>query len=245
MKLIVNADDFGLTHGVTCGILDAMDNGIVTSTTMMVNTRGTEEAAQIARSRPKLAVGLHINISLGFPLTDCPSLLRDGSFAKPKVLGDVCGYEEADLDRELNAQYRRFVSLVGRKPSHIDSHLYAHQKYPEVSHAVCRLAQREGLPVRDTDTNQYPKVFFQGNFKVRPGENQPDLKRKLMTLLDEMQSLPVAELMVHPGWADTWLQSNSSYHSQRITEYQVLTDPEIKEHLGIMNVQLISFLDMR
>lgn len=245
MKLIVNADDFGLTHGVTRGILDAMDNGIVTSTTMMVNTRGTEEAAQIARSRSELAVGLHINISLGLPLTDCPSLLRDGSFTKPKVLGNTCGYDEADLDRELNAQYQRFVSLIGRKPSHIDSHLYAHQKYPEVNHAVRRLAQREGLPVRDADTNQYPKVFFQGNFKVSPGETREDLQRKLMTFLEQMQPLPSAELMVHPGLADTWLHNNSSYHSQRIIEYQVLTDPEIKDHLRKMNVQLISFLDMR
>ena len=87
MKLIVNADDFGLTDGVTYGILDAMNNGIVTSTTMMVNTPGTAKAATIARENPELAVGLHINISLGCPLTDGFSLTENGTFLKPSVIG--------------------------------------------------------------------------------------------------------------------------------------------------------------
>ena len=67
MKLIVNADDFGLTSGVTYGIYDAMCRGVVTSTTMMVNTSATLLAAQLAKREPALAVGLHVNISLGGP----------------------------------------------------------------------------------------------------------------------------------------------------------------------------------
>ena len=86
MKLIVNADDFGLTSGVTYGIYDAMCRGVVTSTTMMVNTSATLLAAQLAKREPALAVGLHVNISLGGPLTSCPSLLKNGMFQKPAVL---------------------------------------------------------------------------------------------------------------------------------------------------------------
>lgn len=244
MKLIVNADDFGLTHGVTRGILDAMDHGIVTSTTMMVNTPGTEEAARIVRDRPGLAAGLHINISLGLPLTDCPSLLRDGRFVKPVILGEASGYSEEDLDRELRAQYRRFVSLTGRKPTHIDSHLYAHQKYPEVSRAVCRLAQQEGLPVRDAQTGQFPRVYFQGSFKVKPGQTPADLKKKLTLLLEEMREQPAAELMVHPGWMDDWLRENSSYNTQRAMEHQVLTDPAVIARLEEADVHLVNFQNM-
>ena len=87
MKLIVNADDFGLTDGVTLGILHAMEHGIVTSTTMMVNTPGAQTAADIARRESELAVGLHINISLGSPLTACESLTENGKFQKPSVIG--------------------------------------------------------------------------------------------------------------------------------------------------------------
>lgn len=63
MKLIVNADDFGLTDGVTQGILEAMNKEIVTSTTMMVSTPGTERAAKIARENPNLAIAC-ISISV-------------------------------------------------------------------------------------------------------------------------------------------------------------------------------------
>ena len=97
MKLIVNADDFGLTDGVTYGILDAMKNGIVTSTTMMVNTPGTVKAATIARENPELAVGLHSNISLGCPLTDGASLTENGMFLKPSVIGSDERYDEEEL----------------------------------------------------------------------------------------------------------------------------------------------------
>ena len=83
MKLIVNADDFGLTDGVTFGILSAIERGIVTSTTMMVNMPGTQTAAEIARKAPALAIGLHINISLGNPLTRCESLTENGKLRLP------------------------------------------------------------------------------------------------------------------------------------------------------------------
>ena len=68
-KLIVNADDFGLSKGQNYGIVEACRNGVVTSTTMMVNTSATLLAAQLAKREPALAVGLHVNISLGGPLT--------------------------------------------------------------------------------------------------------------------------------------------------------------------------------
>lgn len=136
MKLIVNADDFGLTSGVTYGIYDAMCRGVVTSTTMMVNTSATLLAAQLAKREPALAVGLHVNISLGGPLTSCPSLLKNGMFRKPAVLGSDEGYDVGELDEELEAQYQCFVTLVGRGPTHIDSHLYAHQKFSNVPFPV-------------------------------------------------------------------------------------------------------------
>ena len=113
MKLIVNADDFGLTSGVTYGIYDAMCRGVVTSTTMMVNTSATLLAAQLTKREPDLAVGLHANISLGEPLTRCPSLLKDGRFQKPAVLGSDEGYDVGELDEELEAQYQLFLTLRG------------------------------------------------------------------------------------------------------------------------------------
>ena len=244
MKLIVNADDFGLTDGVTYGILDAMRKGIVTSTTMMVNTPGTEQAAEIVRKNPELAVGLHINISLGFPLTEAYSLTENGVFLKPSVIGSDDRYNEEELYREMRAQYLRFVELTGRKPTHLDSHLYAHQKFPKVGVAIRKLAEEEHLPVRDLATNQFPCIHFEGNFKVKPEETQADLKTKCLHLIDGLASYPFAELMVHPAHLDDWLINNSSYSAQREIEYAVLTDPDICEHISESVITLATFQDL-
>jgi predicted glycoside hydrolase/deacetylase ChbG (UPF0249 family) len=61
--LIVNADDFGLSGGVNRGVARAHDEGIVTSTSAMVRRDAIDEAAQLARERPKLSVGLHVDLS--------------------------------------------------------------------------------------------------------------------------------------------------------------------------------------
>ena len=244
MKLIVNADDFGLTNGVTYGIMDGIQHGIVTSTTMMVNTPGTLTAAEIARQNTDMAVGLHINISLGSPLTRCPSLLKDGCFQKPAILGTDDGYRETELYSEIRAQYMRFLTLVGRKPTHLDSHLYAHQRFPKVGAAVQRLAEEEGLPIRDMATSGYPRVYFEGNFKVKPGENFAQIKEKCRQLLQELTNQAIAELMVHPAFIDLWLQRHSSYSSQRILEHAVLTDPDVRKYLSEAAVKPASFRDL-
>lgn len=244
MKLIVNADDFGLTDGVTYGILDAMSRGIVTSTTMMVNTPGTQKAAAIVRENPELAVGLHINISLGMPLTNCPSLTEGGVFLKPSAIANDERYSEDELYQEMSAQYHRFVELTGRKPSHMDSHLYAHQKFPKVSRVIRKLADEKFLPVRDLETDRFPCIHFEGNLKVKTGETQADLKVKCLQLIDGLASYPVAELMVHPAFPDDWLMSNSSYNIQRSMEHAVLTDPDICRFISQAAIELATFRDL-
>ena len=106
MKLIINADDFGLTPAVTRGIYDAMTRGVVTSTTMMVNAWAAEYAGTLVQENPELAVGLHINVSLGTPLTDCPSLIREGHFIKPAVLGSDDTYKEEDFFNIASFQHK-------------------------------------------------------------------------------------------------------------------------------------------
>lgn len=245
MKLIVNADDFGLTSGVTYGIYDAMCRGVVTSTTMMVNTSATLLAAQLAKREPALAVGLHVNISLGGPLTRCPSLLKDGMFQKPAVLGSDEGYDVGELDEELEAQYQRFVTLIGREPTHIDSHLYAHQKFSKVRDSLLRLAENHGVPVRQFACGMYPPIYFEGNFKVLPGEGRDGLMQKFTSLVGALPKKAIAELMVHPAFADEVLLQSSSYNLQRVQEHSVLTDPYAAQFLRAQGIELVSFKECK
>ena len=69
MKLIVNADDFGLSRGTNYGIFDAHIRGIVTSTTLMVTMQEVDHAIELSKQAPDLRIGLHLNITLGRPLT--------------------------------------------------------------------------------------------------------------------------------------------------------------------------------
>lgn len=76
--LIVNADDFGLSKGQNYGIIEACRNGVVTSTTALVNGAAIDHAAQLSRSTPELAVGMHFVLTLGEPLSAMPGLTREG-----------------------------------------------------------------------------------------------------------------------------------------------------------------------
>ncbi len=71
----MNADDFGLIELVSEGIIEAFNNAQVSSTTLMVNTPGTEHAVGLAERHPTLGVGLHFNLTEGRPLTAAPSLV--------------------------------------------------------------------------------------------------------------------------------------------------------------------------
>src|SRR6185436_5352849 len=101
--LIVNADDFGQTAGITRGIVECHRHGIVTSTSMMVTGRGVDEAIAFSRECPTLSIGLQF---------------------------DVWGEDERTFDTEniaathdeFRRQLDRFEQLMGRLPTHVDSH---------------------------------------------------------------------------------------------------------------------------
>ena len=151
--LIVNADDFGLTSGVNRGILDCHQAGSVSNASLMVNTPAVHEAVDIARSNPRLGVGLHLNLTLGRPLNspdDVPSLTgKDGCFfsrsrcERRLVLGLLT---KGDIEREFNAQVERFNSY-GLPMTHIDSHQHVHI-FPRVFDIVAEYCRKNDLPLR-------------------------------------------------------------------------------------------------
>ncbi len=89
--------------------------------------RDIDHAAQLSRSTPELAVGMHFVLTLGEPLSAMPGLTRDGRLGKwiwQQAEEDSLPLEE--IAHELACQYRRFVELFGHEPTHIDSHHHVH-----------------------------------------------------------------------------------------------------------------------
>jgi predicted glycoside hydrolase/deacetylase ChbG (UPF0249 family) len=147
--LIVNADDFGLSKGQNYGIIEACKNGLVTSTTALVNGAAIGHAAQLSRCVPELAVGMHFVLTLGEPLSAMPGLTREGRLGK--WIWQMAEEDSLPLDEiahELECQYRRFVELFGHEPTHIDSHHHVHmiaQIYPIVAAFAREKGWRCGL----------------------------------------------------------------------------------------------------
>ncbi|HUO35636.1 MAG TPA: ChbG/HpnK family deacetylase [Candidatus Acidoferrum sp.] len=150
-RLILNADDFGFTHGINQAIVRAHREGILTSTTLMANGPAFEEAVALAREASELGVGVHFVLLGGKPVADAnkiPSLVRaDGAFpdSLPGFVARVTAgrVREEDIDTELKAQVGK-IRAAGIEPTHIDSHKHTHA-HPRVFRAMARAARELGI----------------------------------------------------------------------------------------------------
>src|SRR5690349_2819393 len=143
--LIINADDFGYDPAVSRGIAEALHSGVVTSTTLMVNSPCAAEVAPLTKG---YAVGLHLNLARWAPLSSGfpAALLRRGELDEGRA-GELSPANVAD---ETLAQLKRLEQLIDRPATHIDVHKHLH-RHPNVLEGVALAAQRAQLPVRSID----------------------------------------------------------------------------------------------
>jgi len=219
-RLIVNADDLGRTEGINEGIFDAHRRGIVTSATMMVNYPAARRVAALSRDRPTLGIGLHVALSGGPPALP------------PEVLAEV------------RAQLRRFREIMGRDPTHFDSHHHSHREVPAVFDAILTLAWETGLPVRSASPSMAESLRREG--VPTPDhfvEEFYDQGATLNDLIGIVEDLPAgtSELMCHPAVVDEELRSTSGYAEARTRELDVLTSAGVRQAVQRSGVRLISF----
>jgi len=148
MQLIVNADDFGLSHSVNSAILQAHERGILTSASLMIAGLAVDEAVDLARSTPTLAVGLHLVMVNGHAASlpgKIPHLVdREGQFPDNPLVSGLRAISSAaareETRRELEAQFARFAT-TGLALDHVDSHLH-YYVHPFIFPIVLHLAVR-------------------------------------------------------------------------------------------------------
>ncbi|CAG0935925.1 Carbohydrate deacetylase [Thermoflexales bacterium] len=152
-QLIVNADDFGRTRGVSAGILRAHLEGIVTSATAMMNMPGVAADLHLAQTEaPRLGLGVHLNFTAGRPLLPtewCASLVDEhGYFLKQEVITATPDRLKPDeLRAELKSQITTFKNAMNALPDHLDAHHFVHL-YPPLFEVYLDLADSFKLPVR-------------------------------------------------------------------------------------------------
>lgn len=264
--LIVNGDDFGLCESVSQGILQAHREGILTSTSFMVNLPGAAEMAALLKEVPELGVGIHLNLTTGAPVLppeQVPTLVNgEGSFSRALLhLRFRVNLEEAR--REWEAQVQRGVALLGRLPTHLDTHRYL-QGYPGFAEVMLTVARSCGIPaVRCIYPHTVPPgamarwnpaglmldryIRRSAELVARSGVRCPDTTSAgdfdLEGLLRRLEHLPpgVTELVTHPGKVDDRLRSLSSLVVQREVELAALTAPAVREAVQRLGIQLVSF----
>lgn len=224
--LIVNADDFGLSKSVNRGIIESFLNGTVSSTTLMTNMPGFEDAVTLAGEHPSLGVGLHFNLSYGRPVSrsrHVPSLVKaDGSYVYHPEIESIPWTAE-DVRTELEAQWNRFLS-TGRKPTHVDSHHLVHALGPAYP-VVAEFCRAQGVPLRLTQPTPMESVphppttnalvvdeYFFGDGQTRFLEHLANLEEG------------VTEILCHPGYVDDDVLAISPWTDVREVELAVFTD---------------------
>lgn len=148
-RLIVNADDFGLTSGVNRAIIEGNQLGIVTSATLMANAKATESAIELSKAQLGLKIGCHVVLIDGVPLTANLQSLTENSqrfrtslkqFAMAAIRKQISAEE---VQREVEAQVRKIQSR-GITLTHLDSHKHTHM-FPHILRPLLRAAKACGV----------------------------------------------------------------------------------------------------
>jgi predicted glycoside hydrolase/deacetylase ChbG (UPF0249 family) len=266
-RLIVNSDDYGRSPDISRGIRHVHLNGIVTSTTCMMNIRTTaRDIAMALNEAPDLRMGVHLNLTAKQPILPrqwVKSVTDEaGNFLKPDAFFDnLPNVDILEVKAEWRAQIESFIAAASTKPTHLDSHHHSSYSSPALFKAMLELAKEYECPVRYpvtpsssagefTDTAKQAADLF-AEFNPRRPDNFIatfyDEGATMENLLAILNNLPegTSELICHPGYVDQeFAEKESVYNFPRQRELEILTDPAIKKAIQANGIQLISFADL-
>ncbi|MDO4378142.1 MAG: ChbG/HpnK family deacetylase [Erysipelotrichia bacterium] len=267
MKLLVQADDYGFTKGVTYGIIEGIDNGIITCSGLFANMEIAPWAAQFIKERKDFCFGIDFNLVAGPSVSakeDIPHLVdengrfirssarvRDPRWQSPQGQAELFPYNE--VYKETRAQYDRFVELTGRKPGYLQGHSISTDT---IIKAIKQVAQEENLPCamdyfdkafvtfmlpddEDDEYNASVSKTFNAEAQLKKNPLRKFLKHK-----DEILQHDLAIAGGHPGYVDADLLSLTSLSLERCRDLEFVTSPLMKEFIKENNVELVDYYDL-
>ena len=254
-QLIVNADDFNLTEGISRAVFFAHDHGIVNSTSVMINFPLSQFQLQGLKNRPNLGTGLHLNVTSGLSRFKKANAYLSGQF------------DPRNLKVEYNAQIQYFYSIFKRLPDHLNTHHHIHAS-PKVFSVVAKLAEKYKIPMRRINAltlalshkvgegkSLTSSPLPQGEGRVREvmtthyffGNLSPQkywTEESLMTILENLPE-GTSEIMCHPGFIDSELRSKSSFLAGRDFERRLFSKNSIHQFLRHQGIQQVKFSSLR
>lgn len=256
MKLLVQADDYGISRAVARGIVYGVENGIIRNTGMFANMPWAEECVEWIRPHlDKIAFGIDLNLTTGKPLLSAKTLptltTSEGDFHTSWASRKL----DADLKRqhtnpeevywECKAQIQKFIQIVGKKPDYIHSHAYTTQQIVEVQRMLSKEYEIPysadvwkcifGCEIADYRMEWYRKPSTLENQKVS------SLKQYLLEHESELLSKEYNLLVGHMGYVDKELMELSTYSLYRINDLEAVTSPEIIRWANENPIELMTY----
>lgn len=238
MKLIINADDYGLSKSISDGIILGIREGYITSTSIMANMTWAEYAIQKALEYNIDCIGLHINLTVGKPILKNDNLINNNGYFyynKEQIENPKLTYQDAY--NEIMAQVNAISNYSDGKLKidHLDTHHHLMDN-PNIKQAIVDIAKKLNLPIRKFNNVQNIKCpdFLYRNFTI----NNVSIDSIKQLIEKYKNNNVVVELMTHPGLIDEYTKTVTSYLNR---EKELLVLKESKK-LGLFEgIDLISF----
>lgn len=247
-KLILRADDLGYSKAVNYGILDAITGGIVNNVCVMVNTQFSEHGIELVKNTG-VDLGLHTVICEGKPIIDSkliPSVTtRDGNFKSSKTyrnsLEDFVVLNEVIL--EIEAQYQKFIELIGRRPIFLGGHAVASKNFVKGLQLVAKCHNIPFLGFSSGSTQlKFKESQLQPIMESMQQNYDPFETVKKCIKISSVDNIPM--MICHPGYLDDYILEHSSLTIARIKEVEMLCNNEVRSYLKDKKVHLIKFSEL-
>lgn len=249
-RLIINADDFGLTDGICQAIYSLFEADAISSTSLMLAAEGAIDRCRTWKVQ-RLAgrAGVHLQVTGGRPILPphlVPSLVESstGAFREKRELHSL---RPAEVESEWRAQIQLATCLLEAAPSHLDSHHGAHHVEP-FADVFVKLALEFGLPVRDRTAmrEMNPGVALTGSDVVlyewtATGAGLEGLKAEITRALARSNSYQVLELVTHPGFSGEELRRVSALNDRREHDMTCLLELARSKWLSATGIELVNF----
>ena len=265
--LILNADDLAMSHSEDVASFAALEQGWVSSATVMVPCPWFTEVAAFAKAHPQADLGLHLTVTAEWetyrwgpvaPRNLVSSLVAADGYFYPDPTGVVAHAKPEEVEIELRAQIDRAISM-GLQPTHLDAHMHALYASPELFAVFIKVAREYKLPIR---LARNEKLFQPRISQMMPGEPITDAifspgedvppsgwMDYYVNLVKSLQP-GVTEVFVHLAKDDAETQAIMVNHvgwgaAWRQREFDVISSPSFRKALDDNHVILIGWHDIR